>query len=117
MELYLTDIHGNETVKASFGQIKDAYLELFRKKSSGMSDVVIISNISEEVLEIYSQSIVFTDLGRFAYDGPGGPAEILSIRYEEGTILPVLEKVCNLLEGSEAGDILEIFKKLPKPKD
>lgn len=117
MELYLTDIHGKHTEKVSFSQIKDAYLELFRQKSSGKDNVVSISNASEEMLEIYSQSVVFTDLGGFVYDGPGGAGELLSIRYEEGTILPLLEEICNLLEGSSAEKIISLLKKLPKPKD
>ena len=115
MELFLTDIHGKETDKASFSQIKDSYLELFRLKGYGKFYIDLMS-IGEMELEIYSQSIVLIDQGRYRYDGPRGLAERFFTRYEEGSILPILEELCNLLEGDDEEGIIKLLKTLPKPK-
>lgn len=116
MELTLINIHGDIISNASFGQIKDAYLELFRLKGSGKFFLTIMNPIELE-LEIYTQSIVLIDYGRYVYDGPGGGAEILAIRYEEGTILPILEEVTNLLNGGDDEKLITLLKTLPKPKE
>jgi hypothetical protein len=115
-ELTLTDIHGNVSTNALFSQIKDAYLELYRAKFSGKF-CVTVKNTSELEMEIYSQTIVITDYGRFAYDGPGSPAEIVSIRYREETILPVLEKLCELFIHGTNEEIISLLKTLPKPQE
>lgn len=114
--LTLTDIHGNTTPNASFSQIKDAYLELFRFKGSGKFFVTLMS-IGEMELEIYSQSIVLIDQGRYVYDGPRGLAERFFTRYEEGSILPILEELCNLLKGDDEEEIIKLLKTLPKPQE
>lgn len=116
MELiYLTDSKGTEIEHPTFAQIKDAYLEVFRSKSYSRSNFISITHSSEEKeLEIYPQSIVLIDHLLF-YDGPKGPAELLSIRYKEGTILPILEEAITLFQGGEIKRLIELFKTLPKP--
>lgn len=116
MELiYLTNNKGNEIQYPSFSQIKDAYLEVFRSKSYGRSNFIsILHSAEEKELEIYPQSIVLIDHLLF-YDGPKSPAELLSIRYKEGTILPILEEVMNLFQGGETEKLIELLKTLPKP--
>ncbi len=68
-------------------------------------------------MEIYSQSVVLIDQGRYAYDGPRGLAERFVGRYEEGSILPILENLCDALEGEDEEEIIKLLKVLPKPKD
>lgn len=113
--IYLIDNEGNEIQYPSFIQIKDAYLKVFRSKSYSRNNFISISHSAEEKeLEIYPQSIVLIDHLMF-YDGPKGPAELLSIRYKEGTILPILEEAINLFQGGEIERLIELFKTLPKP--
>jgi hypothetical protein len=117
MDLFLTDIHGKETEKASFSQIKEAYLELFRHKGYGKLHINILDSLNELELEIYSQSVILIDQCQYIYDGPGCEAERLSMRYEEGSILPILEELCNLLyDGVGEEKIIKLLKTLPKPK-
>lgn len=115
--LYLTDSKGNEIQHPDFVQIKNAYLEVFRSKSYSRSNFIsIVLSGEEKELEIYPQSIVLIDHLLF-YEGPGGPAELLSVRYQEGTILPVLEEAINLFQGGEMEKLIKLLKTLPKPKD
>lgn len=111
----LTDNEGNEFNNPSFIQIKDAYLKVYRAKSYSRSNFISISHTAGEMeLEIYPQSIVLIDHLLF-YDGPKGPAEILSMRYKEGTVLPILEESINLYQGGEIEKLITLLKTLPKP--
>lgn len=114
--LYLTDNKGNETQHPDFAQIKNAYLEVFRSKSYSRSNFIsIVHSAEEKELEIYPQSIVLIDHLLF-YDGPSSPAELLSMRYKEGTVLPILEEVINLFQTGDMEKLIKLFKTLPKPE-
>lgn len=115
--IHLKDSKGNETLNADFSQIKEAYLKVFRSKSYSRSNYIDILHTAEEKeLEIYPQSIVLIDHLMF-YDGPGSPAELLSMRYQEGTILPILWEAVNLFQGGDIEKLIKLFKTLPKPKE
>ncbi len=117
MEITLTKIGGEEINDATFNQIKNAFLEVYQAKGSGRGNYIILSRFGEEELEIYLQSIVWNNYSLYPYDGPGGPTEEYVGRYEEGTILPFLEEICNLFDNGDGPKLEKVLKSLPKPKE
>lgn len=77
---------------------------------------VSLMNDSELALEIYQNTVVLQDYGRWGYDGPGGPGELLRVRYKEGSIFYKIEEAVRLLENEEREKLIELLKLLPKPE-
>ncbi len=73
-------------------------------------------NDSELALDIYQNTVILQDYGRFKYDGPDGPGELLSVGYKEGSIFYKIEEVTNLLEDDEREKLMELLKSLPEPE-
>ena len=49
------------------------------------------------------------------YNDPGGPGELLRIRYKEGSLLHIIDRAANLLEGEEEEELIKLLKTLAKP--
>lgn len=105
----LTKINGETVNDVTFADIKAAFLELYRSHGR-----ITLMNDSELALEIYQNTVVLQDYGHFKYDGPGGPGELLTIRVEEGSLLPVLEEAVELLDGYEIKKLIQLLNSLPR---
>jgi len=114
----LTDRKGKEIENPAITDIQKALNDLFLSKDikNVKENYVSLMNDSELALDIYQSTIILQDYGRFKYDGPDGPGELLSVRYKEGSIFYKIEEVTNLLEGDEREKLIELLKSLPKPE-
>jgi len=112
--MILTKIDGSTIEDPSSPQIKQAYLELFRQQ--GGSGRISLFTLEELELTIYQQTIVLQDYGNYHYDGPGGPGELLMIRFKESTILPILEKIVDLMgDPGNTDELIKLLRTLPAP--
>ncbi|HSX48737.1 MAG TPA: hypothetical protein VLE44_00580 [Candidatus Saccharimonadales bacterium] len=114
----LTDRKGKEIENPTITDIQKALNDLYLSKDvkNVMENYVSLINSDELDLEIYQQTIVLQDWGRTGYDGPGGPSELLRIRYKEGSLSNKIEEAINLLDGEEREKLIELLKFLPKPE-
>lgn len=94
--------------------LNDLYLS--RDVKNVLVNYVSLINFDELEIEIYQQTIILQDWSRGKYDGPGGPGELLRIRYKEGSLFGKIEKVVNLLDGEEREKLIDVLNSLPKPE-
>ena len=113
--IYLTDIKMESIENPTITNIQKAFNALLLSKEMQV-DHISLTNDSELALAIYKQTVILQDYGRFKYDGPDGPGELLSARYKEGSIFNKIEELNNLLENDEREKIMELLKSLPKPE-
>lgn len=113
----LTDRKGKNVENPTITDIQKALNDLHLSKD--IKDVkenyVSLVNDSELDLEIYQQTVILQDWSR-SYDGPGGPGELLRVRYKEGSLFNKIEEVVNLLDGEEREKLIKLLKSLPKPE-
>ncbi len=112
--LYLTDIFGVDYENPDLLKIQKSLTDLFLSKKG--NDNILLTNDSELSLEVYKQTIILQEYGGFAYDGPGGPGELLRIRYKEGSLIYVLEEVIKLFDDYETDKLITLLNNLPKPE-
>jgi len=114
----LTDRKGKEIENPTITDIQKALNDLYLSKdvTNVVKNYVSLINSDELDLEIYQQTIVLQDWGRTGYDGPGGPGELLRIRYKEGSLFDEIEKAVNHLDEEEREKLIELLKSLPKPE-
>ena len=115
--LTLTKRNGEHFQNPMVTEIQKALHDLFvaRKTENALTNFVSLINVDELEMQIYKQTIVLQDWGRHHYDGPGGPGELLRVRYKEGSLLPKIEEAAGLLNEEERGGLIKLLNALPKP--
>lgn len=80
----LSDRNCKDVENPTINDIQKALNDLYLSKSvkNVLEYYVSLINLDELDMEIYQQTIVLQDYGRVSYDGPGGPGELLRIRYK-----------------------------------
>ena len=113
----LSDRKGKITTYATIENVHKALFDLItgKKEVDVKDNYVSLQNESELAMEIYPRTIILQDYGRFGYDGPGGPGELLRVRYKEGSLVTVIEEAVNLLADDEREKLIKLLKTLPKP--
>jgi hypothetical protein len=78
----MTDRKGKENNNPSLVDVQKALTNLLLGKDieKVKDNYVFLINDSELALEIYQNTIILQDYGRYSYDGPGGSGEILRVR-------------------------------------
>lgn len=108
------------TKEATLADIKKAIFELYTSKEySGSAYHLSLSFEPEETeLRIYRGAVVMIDYSRGVYDGPGSPAEVISRRVEEWSILEKIEQIYDLFNGEKPFEMSleDILKSLPEEK-
>ncbi len=115
--IILTDRKGHTTSNAKIIDIQKAFNDLFLSKSADnpLTNYVSLTNDNELELQIYKRTIIIQDWGGWKYDGPGGPGEILRVRYKEGSFFNFIEKALDVLENEEREQLIGILQSLPQP--
>ena len=119
--IYLEDTNRKVIENATLMDIQKAFNNLYvlikaTDSVPAKSNYISLMNDSELALEIYQKTVVLQDYGRFSYDGPGGPGEIVRVRVEEGGLFSKLEEAIDLLDNDEVEKLVNVLKSLPKPE-
>ncbi|MDP2873889.1 MAG: hypothetical protein Q8N84_01160 [bacterium] len=113
--IYLTNRKGEDTENPTITDIQKAFNDLLISKDTknvGENHISLV-NDSELALEIYQATVVLQDYG-CGYDGPGGPGELLRVRYKEGSLFYKIDEAVRLLENEEREKLIKLLKSLPK---
>jgi len=115
----LTDRKGKEINNPIINDVQKALTNLLISNPNEPikpdGNYVSLLNLNELELQIYQQTVVLQDWAT-PYDGPGGPGEILRVRYKEGSLFDKIEDAVTFLGDEEREKLLKLLKSLPKPE-
>lgn len=114
----LINSNGDSFENPTITEIQKAFNELYlpKKDKNPLENYISLMNLNELEVRIYPQTVLLQDWGGWSYDGPGGPGELLLVRYKERSLFYKLEEAVELLANDEREKLTALLQALSKPE-